>query len=1171
MEVLPRNDLLESQMTLNRKSILALGLLVAVLNPMRVDARLRTDYPQYYDTASDYTAFQGGETIYNAPTLTSPAKIVGSTAGYANDYQIPCPTWTSESADVAYTVDVTEAALYTFDLIGSHFDTQIFLADAEEYLIACDSDFHGGGDSCIRDIWLEPGQYFLIIDGGYYEDGAEGQYYLNVYHYPDFAPYDCTGLPQENEPVVTNLYGFDNINSGFNGEFTMLGTEICGDLFTFDPEFGAPLRDTDHYEFTLTNQGVVTVSSYCTLDYVVELASGVSEADVLGHDMGRGELIVRSECLQPGTYIIAIAPQFFAGIEMPVGYHISVSVEECPAGWFCEDVPVLTSADTQVWGGNYQSLNHVGNPAGDAIFALEVDDPVELTLDLCSDWVEFDTYLRVYDGCPDTGNQIAFNDDGPLGYCPVAYTEIPPSKIENLLLPPGLFYIVVEGNGNSEGIFELNLDWGSPDPCDFGTPINCGDVVSGSNVNAINWFGQASGDALYTFTPDENMSAWFSLCDSDQNFDTYLSLYRGCPADGDLLDTNDDSCGLQSSLSAHLWAGEEYWLVVEGYGVSEGDYVLEFGGCTALNACDVAIELNCGDQVTGDTQFAADWGGTIAHDAPYIFTPEFDVTATFSLCSENTNYDTVLSLYHGCEIVPENLIASNDDYCGQQSEIVVELTGGSEFLLLVSGFSVNDIHYWGSYELSLSCVEDPCDVGIALACGDVVNGSTVGAPNYYDTPSGDVLYTFTPLLNVEATFSLCSPITNFDTQLALFDGCPGEGGQLIDLNDDDCGEMSQIQHNLWAGREYWLVVNGQNEAAEGEFELTLTCENLNACDFGVEMTCGGTYTGSTVGGPDWFFQDAGDEFYTFTPDHDTFAAFSLCNPGTDFDTFMILFEGCPTSGGQALTMNNDYCDQSSLIDHDLTAGVEYWLLVTGYHEAEGSYQLTVDCQIDYCSDVPVIQVGDTVTGTTIGRDDILGSEASDVFYELQVEEAGVVTVSLCGSNFRFNTDLYLYDACPTSGNVIAHNDDYCGVHSQITTELEAGVYTIWITGVNSSRGNYTLTVSAPVPPPAAPLNLCIAPVVAPNGEILAQISWDPVSTDVNGDPLIVGGYQLYVSEDPYAESFMLAETYDAATSESVLRFTDYGLTNRGILFLVAIADDGRVVANSDPSRTQTKP
>ena len=697
-------------MNLYCKSLLSLGLLVGMLAPVTVEARLRTDYPQYYDTISDYTTYQGGDTIENAPSLTSPSKVRGTTVGYANDYQIPCPTWTSESADVAYTVAVTEAAFYTFDLKGSLFDTQLFLADADEYLLTCDSDFHGGGDSCIRDYWLEPGQYYLVIDGGYYEDGAEGEYFLHVFHYPELSPYDCAGLPQENEPIVTDLYGFDNINSGFNGEFMPMGTEICGDYFTFDPEFGSSERDTDHYEFTLTQQGVITVSAYSTLDYVIELAAGVSENDVLGHDMGRGELSVTSECLQPGSYIIAVAPQLFTGIETPVGYHLSVSVEDCPAGWFCEDVPVLTSVDTEVEGCNYQRLNHVGNPAGDAIYALQVDDPVALTIDLCSWMVEHDTYLRVFDGCPDTGNQIAFNDDGPLGYCPEAYTDIPPSKIENLLLAPGLYYIVVEGNGSSEGCFSLNLDWGTPDPCDYGTPISCGDVVGGSTANAVNWFGQASGEMLYTLTPDENMSAWFSLCDSDPNFDTYLSLYHGCPSNGVLLDYNDDSCGMQSSLSANLWAGVEYWLVVEGYGVSEGDYVLEVGGCTALSVCDAAIELHCGDQITGSTHYDADWGGTIAHDAPFTYTPEFDVTATFSLCHEGTNFDTILNLYEGCDTSAENLIASNDDFCDQQSELEVELTGGTQYLLLVTGFAVNDIHYWGDYELSLSCVHNPCDI-----------------------------------------------------------------------------------------------------------------------------------------------------------------------------------------------------------------------------------------------------------------------------------------------------------------------------------------------------------------------------------------------------------------------------------------------------------------------------
>jgi hypothetical protein len=80
------------------------------------------------------------------------------------------------------------------------------------------------------------------------------------------------------------------------------------------------------------------------------------------------------------------------------------------------------------------------------------------------------------------------------------------------------------------------------------------------------------GDHVYLFVPAASAQHTFSLCGS--SYDTALEVRQMDCATGLSLGCNDDSCGLQSQLSAMLTAGTPYYVIVDGFGGSTGAYTL---------------------------------------------------------------------------------------------------------------------------------------------------------------------------------------------------------------------------------------------------------------------------------------------------------------------------------------------------------------------------------------------------------------------------------------------------------------------------------------------------------------------------------------------------------------------------------------------------------------------
>lgn len=98
--------------------------------------------------------------------------------------------------------------------------------------------------------------------------------------------------------------------------------------------------------------------------------------------------------------------------------------------------------------------------------------------------------------------------------------------------------------------------------------------------------GSTAPDVVYSFTPATDMNIDITLCAGVTDYDTKLYVYEDvCPApnSGQHVGCNDDACNSPvypsnfiSELSGlALTAGHTYYIVVDGWGTSAGNYTLE--------------------------------------------------------------------------------------------------------------------------------------------------------------------------------------------------------------------------------------------------------------------------------------------------------------------------------------------------------------------------------------------------------------------------------------------------------------------------------------------------------------------------------------------------------------------------------------------------------------------
>ena len=383
----------------------------------------------------------------------------------------------------------------------------------------------------------------------------------------------------------------------------------------------------------------------------------------------------------------------------------------------------------------------------------------------------------------------------------------------------------------------------SNDECADAYNIECGDVYVGSTTTDTDSGGNPAPDEWFSYTGDGDAEfVTFSLCDGGTNYDSLLRVFDACG--GNEIATNDDFCGLQSQLSFLSDGVTTYYLMVEGFGSSSGDFSLEVScqPVAANDLCDNAIAVDCNTVVSGSTNFAT-IDDTVASNCddtydPTPFNPTVDVTAPgvwysyedasgytndirISTC-DTANFDTKISVYSGdCgALVCVAANDDNDDCSGFTSTVEFTSDGSSTYYILVHGFGTAT----GDFDLSIDCVIVPPsndDIVDAIdidefGCpytdtGVQMPGATeeAGTPTDCDiTGANGVWYKFTPVLDGFIKGTITNP-AGFSS--VTFYTAPDENASetdlvLVDWFENQCLPSESARIPYVAGQAYYVFV-----------------------------------------------------------------------------------------------------------------------------------------------------------------------------------------------------------------------------------------------------------------------------------------------------------------------------------------------------------------------------
>jgi len=216
---------------------------------------------------------QGGDLIADAVDIPVLSSGTGTTAGFNDDYDEECP-YDSMSPEVVYRLIVDVDIDVTIDMLGSTYDTKIYVYDQDLALVACNDDFYPDYVSKIESVDLVGGdEYYLVVDG---YGGDAGEY---VYTITENVPcyLECpAGAQLEGEPPLVDGYN-DLFNSGCGSDGTLPFSTIteniyCGRSGWYLSADGSQYRDTDWHEILVPEVGYLEIigdAEYAT--YMFEL------------------------------------------------------------------------------------------------------------------------------------------------------------------------------------------------------------------------------------------------------------------------------------------------------------------------------------------------------------------------------------------------------------------------------------------------------------------------------------------------------------------------------------------------------------------------------------------------------------------------------------------------------------------------------------------------------------------------------------------------------------------------------------------------------------------------------------------------------------------------------------------------------------------------------------
>ncbi|MBL7034074.1 MAG: PPC domain-containing protein, partial [Candidatus Delongbacteria bacterium] len=700
---------------------------------------------------------------------------------------------------------------------------------------------------------------------------------------------------------------------------------------------------------------------------------------------------------------------------------------------------------------------YTGSTSADVVYLLTLAEDTGVILDLCD--ADYDSKMYVYD---EALNLLGCSDDD----CGLQSMLV-------LSVPAGDAYIVVDGYGGQDGAYTLTLSEFIPSGGDFcDDPIPIEELpysTTGTTIDNTNSYGSSSPDEWYGVEILESGNTLMSMCGDVTDYDSYLRILDGdCVTE---IASNDDACGLVSELTVYLEPGD-YSICVEGFSSGSGNFSLD----VSHSPFTPGQGDFCGDpwivdafpySVSDATTDNIDTFGNTSPDEWYSFDLIEEGLINISLCNGTTLNTFIHLLADDCSTV----LATNDYGCGDWGDpsFMVEFLQPGTYLLCVEGYWDNA----GDYTLELDF--EPFTPGAGDFCDDPhlvpelpfdVTATNLDNIDTYGNDSPDEWYSFEILEEGLVTISLCEG-TTFDSFIHLLSGDCTTPLFTDDYSCGTWGDPSYMMRLLQPGT-YQLCVEGAWGVIGGDYTLSIEWEEFDPppgeyCESAIQIPFLPYEAQETTSNNlDTYGNPSPDEWYQFSLPVEGNVLISLCDGGTNYDSYLrLLSEDCNSE----IVSNDDACGLQSELDLFLSNGT-YMICVEGYSSGSGDYSLDVTTdapsQGDSCFDPFFIEEFPwSIEWYTFGYSDTGFEPSSDVYYRFLLEEEGIYTFTTCMEETYegyFDTRLLiLAEDCET---IIYINDDDCGGAydnwSTITTCLPQGLYYLVIEGYGTASGNYQL-------------------------------------------------------------------------------------------------------------------
>jgi hypothetical protein len=228
-------------------------------------------------------------------------------------------------------------------------------------------------------------------------------------------------------------------------------------------------------------------------------------------------------------------------------------------------------------------------------------------------------FVNLFTGCPQTGFIPWVGTPGPT--CPNGSVNVPYANI-----PAGTYYIAVMNQTGASGPYGINVTVGAAcppppanDECSSATPIACGDVVSGTTVDATTTGAPSS--LCNGFLNNTSGGVWYvaenlcgpvtaSICGTLPTWDSKIAVYSGSCGAFTCITTDDDFCAPLSQATWNANVNETYYIYVLGFGAAnEGTFSLALNCTNTAVAASASVADDCANSQFGVNVNVSNLGG----------------------------------------------------------------------------------------------------------------------------------------------------------------------------------------------------------------------------------------------------------------------------------------------------------------------------------------------------------------------------------------------------------------------------------------------------------------------------------------------------------------------------------------------------------------------------------